>query len=306
MKKELKIIAVLMTILVLASGRSYAAFDAGTSARSIGMGGVRAVLKGADGIYGNPAGICDAENAEFTSMYSDLTGDTRYNMIGAIFKNMSGNWSIGYSGSRTGDLFVTEISADTGLVSAGAPFSYGVDEFSLGYGNLLNERLKYGFRAKYLSRGTELSGMSGNGMNADIGLIYEVHDSTDIGVMVTNAICGDTGSIKWSGGEKEEMPMVVNIGGRYEIGRANFYGEAIIRKTMPAELRFGAEYELVNDICLRGGIDQRNASFYERYTNYAAGVGYSTGNICVDYAYYIDTLVLYNSQHYISIGLSLD
>lgn len=281
--------------------------DIGTSARSIGMGRTYVGIKNVgECVFGNPAGLYGLKRVELVSMYTELSGDVKYTLLGVAWPTNYGKFGVGYASNKIGDIFATTMDATTGRVSTLEPFSYGTDMLVLDYSNKINKNLDYGLRFKYIRKGSTYATVGeGTGMNLDLSMLYKINDDADAGIVIANAISGGVGAIKWSNGFEEDLPLVVDIGGSYRINKAQIYSDLSLRKTMPPELRLGAEYNVWKSLDLRAGVEQRNASPTEKYINFSAGVGYRFDSFRADYAYYYDSLLTYNSRHYISIAFSL-
>ncbi len=283
--------------------------DIGTSARSLGMGrsyvGISDV---GECVFANPAGLYGLKKLELVSMYTDLSGDVKYTLVGVASPTRFGKFGFGYASNKIGDIFATTLDATTGRPTTLEPFSYGTDMFLVDYSDKFNKDLTYGLRLKYVKKGGSIAAAGeGTGMNLDLGLLYRINDDANAGLVIENAIAGGPGAIKWNNGVEEEMPFVLNIGGSYKINRYNarVFSDISFRKTRSYELRLGGEWNAWRSLDLRGGLEQMNASPTEKYMNFSLGVGYRFDSFRVDYAYYLDTLLSYNSRHYISFAISL-
>jgi hypothetical protein len=300
-----------MTLLICLSMPVFAAdvLDIGTSARSLGMGrsyvGISDV---GECVFANPAGLYGLKKLELVSMYTDLSGDVRYTLVGVAAPTRFGKLGFGYASNKIGDIFATTIDATTGRPTTLEPFSYGTDMFLVDYADRINKDLTYGLRFKYLKKGGSIAAAGeGTGMNLDLGLHYRINDDANAGLVIENAIAGGPGAIRWNNGLEEEMPQVVNIGGSYRLSRYNtrIFSDISFRKTRSYELRLGGEWNAWRSLDLRAGIEQMNATPTEKYMNFSLGVGYKFDTFRADYAYYMDTLLSYNSRHYISFAVSL-
>ncbi len=282
--------------------------DIGTSARSLGMGrsyvGISDV---GECVFANPAGLYGLKKLELVSMYTDLSGDVKYTLVGVASPTRFGKLGFGYASNKIGDIFATTIDA-TGRPTTLEPFSYGTDMFLVDYADKFNKDLTYGLRFKYVKKGGSIAAAGeGTGMNLDLGLLYRINDDANAGMVVENAITGGPGAIRWNNGLEEEMPFVFNLGGSYRLKQYNarLFSDLSFRKTRSYEIRLGGEWNAWKSLDLRAGIEQMNASPTEKYMNFSLGVGYKFDSFRVDYAYYLDTLLSYNSRHYVSFAVSL-
>ncbi len=310
MKSIFKIILVAF-VLALAETFVFAAdvLDIGTSARSIGMGRAYVGLAGgAENVFGNPAGLKALKKLELSSMYTNLSGDVTYALVGVgVPKLFGGNIGIGYASNNIADIYATSIDAN-GRATTLEPFTYGTNMLLGVYSSNITKDIEYGIRLKYVKKGGSISAVGeGSGTNLDIGLLYKLNTDATLGLVIENALSGGLGSIKWSNGVEEEMPQVINIGGKYFLRSFNteIYSDLSFRKSSGYEIRIGGEWNAWRNLDFRVGIEQLNASPSEKYINYSLGLGYKLNNLRVDYAYYLDTLLTYNSRHYISIAINL-
>jgi hypothetical protein len=298
------ILALALTVLMLAP-KTASALDIGTSARSMGLGkSFTGIYGAAECVFGNPAGLFDLKRPELFSMYTDLSGDMRHTLVGMAAPAWSGAIGLGYAGSKSGDIFATMIDPDTGRPVESGIFNYGTDNFFLNYAGGITGDLSYGLRLKYVKKGGSIaSAGEGTAVNLDAGLIYRVKERAAFGLAVENVAEGGFGAMKWSGGE-EEIPRVISLGGVYSFENigTSIFSDISLRKTIPPEFRFGCEWNPWKSLDLRAGMENLNAGPEERYTNYSVGVGYGFDSFRADYAYYIDTMLSYNSRHYISIS----
>ena len=300
-----------LAFFALICGSAFAAdvLDIGTSARSLGMG--RAYVGIADVgecVFANPAGLHGLKKLELVSMYTDLSGDVKYTLVGIASPTRFGKLGFGYASNKIGDIFATTLDAVTGRPTTLEPFSYGTDMFLIDYADKINKDLTYGLRFKYLKKGGSIpSAGEGTGMNLDLGLLYRINDDASAGLVIENAIAGGPGAIRWNNGLEEELPQVLNVGGSYRLARYNarIFSDISFRKTRSYELRLGGEWNVWRSLDLRAGLEHMNATASEKYMNYSLGVGYKFDTFRVDYAYYLDTLLSYNSRHYISFAVSL-
>jgi long-subunit fatty acid transport protein len=204
MKKLFVAVALLLTAICIPA---FAAdvLDIGTSARSLGMGrsyvGISDV---GECVFANPAGLYGLKKLELVSMYTDLSGDVKYTLVGVASPTRFGHFGFGYASNKIGDIFATTLDATTGRPTTLEPFSYGTDMFLVDYADKINKDLTYGLRFKYVKKGGSIaSAGEGTGMNLDLGLLYRINDDANAGLAIENAIAGGPGAIKWNNGVEE-------------------------------------------------------------------------------------------------------
>ena len=302
MKKGLLIVVALL----LLSSISYANI-VGTGARSISLGNANStgVLSGTDCLFSNPAGIADMKNVELTSMYGQLKEDVTYTLLGIAVPTKYGTFAIGYSAEKTPDMTSTGLDS-TGKIVAVSSYNYASSVYSLSYANSI-KNIDYGVTLKESVKGFNgVTDGQGQGMNADLGIVVNATDQLKVGLLAQNIITGQSGAIKWQTGISEEQPYSLKAGIGYNVNsKLNILAALESTKDQPSELKAGAEYNLTDNFALRCGVEQKNAGPSEKYYNYSAGAGLKVFGTKVDYAYSHDSLIDYNSRHFVSISIEL-
>lgn len=281
--------------------------DIGAGARSIGLGrAYNAVSADGYSIFANPAGIAGISTKEIVSMFGNMSGDMSYSMLGFIMPLKSGALSIGYAGSKTGDIYSTTVEAATGRIASLSTFNWGNEIYLISYGNRHKERVGYGVTIKYFKKGTsQIKGGEGSGMNVDAGIMYDVNPRLRFGLMAKNILL-KMGSIKWINGNSEELPLEIKSGFHLKLAeKANVLFDLNMKADHPSEIKFGIEWFVRKSLALRFGAEQLASSSSTKYTNLTVGTGIVLGAITVDYAYYYDSLFNYNSRHFISLAIEM-
>jgi len=295
----------ILTIFLALSSVSFA--DAiGSGARSIALGNSNStgILNETACIFSNPAGLARIQISEITSMYGQIKEDITYTLLGVAVPTKFGTFGIGYSAERTPEM------ASTGLDGLGkivqlSTYSYSSGVYSLSYANSIN-KIDYGVTLKesVKSFGGITDGQ-GQGLNADIGVVINANSRIKMGLTAQNVITGSAGAIRWQTGVSEEQPYTLKAGIGYTGIKVNVLAALESTKDRPSELKAGIEYKLSENLALRCGVEQKNASTSEQYYNYSAGAGIKIFGAKVDYAYYHDSLIDYNSRHFVSISIEL-
>ena len=282
--------------------------DIGSGARAIGLGrAYNAVTADGYSLFANPAGLGGLDSFQIVSMYGEISGDVAYTMLGAVVPTKFGVFGVGYAGSKAGDIVVTTIEAN-GRVGSSTTFNYGNDLYLLSYANRFKDSLSYGLTLKSFRKGSsQVSGGEGTGMNADAGLTYDVNKKLRLGLLVKNLFAGSAGAIRWGNGYVEQLPLEFKTGVLVKPrDNLNFLFDLNTKSGYPTEAKAGLEWMVNSYLSLRVGMEQLSASNFVRYINYSGGVGIVFGNIGLDYAYYYDTVLPYNSRHFVSFKISAD
>ncbi|MFA5097395.1 MAG: S-layer homology domain-containing protein [Candidatus Margulisiibacteriota bacterium] len=309
MRNLTRIYAAVFALLFLGFAQavfSAEAIDIGAGARSIGMGrAYNAVTADGYSLFANPAGIAGLNSIQVVSMYGELSGDVSYTQLGAEFPTQYGVFGIGYAGSKAGEIVVSTVDA-TGRIVPFTTFNYGNDLYLFSYGNKYKDRLDYGITLKSFRKGSsQIQGGEGTGMNADAGLTYQVDKRFRLGLSLRNIMMGTLGAIKWGNGYVEQLPIELKLGLALQPREDILCLFDVNSKSeYPSDAKAGIEWNINKNFSLRAGAEQLAASDYSRYINYSAGVGVNYGSIKFDYAYYYDTILSYNSRHFISFAVT--
>ncbi len=299
-------ILVLSAALPLSQKASAAeVLDIGPGARSIGLGRAYVGMYG-DGyaVFGNPASLYGIDRAQILSMYGELTQDVKFTMLGYAVPTQNGAFGFGYASNKAWDLTSTTVDAH-GRVVPLTNFNAGNDMYIFEYANKINNKWSVGGRFKYNVKGSSTVNGTGTGMNADLGVLYSVDDKMKAGLVISNALLGDLGAIRWSNGYVEQQGMGIDLGLGFSKERSSVYGELSSRPGIPIALKVGSEWQAWDNLLLRIGIEQKSVSNSDTYLNYSLGVGYRFKDLNVDYAYYYDGLLPYNSRHFVGFAFLL-
>jgi hypothetical protein len=334
----MKLFIVVSCLLLVISCSALAIVDLteiGVGARPLGMG--KAYVGGVDdatSIFTNPAGLAQNPNLNIISMSGSLLMDVNYMLIGASDITPLGKFGIGYVNASVGSIPIMEITGSgsesvivqtdsTDYSSSIILFSYGtkLSRFLRGRGDNISfgGSLKY-FLQGFSGGGTTMQDATGTGMDADIGLIWEMNRWAKLGFTLSNCLSQDLGGkFVWhKNKEVESIPAVFRSGGEFKI-----LGKSAIRENENHELRLLLDYETARDpgrpavwhagieysplkvLALRIGIDQKPKAT-EAGTgvddNLTLGVGLKYLGFTFDYAYHQFGELAENTSHFFSIG----
>ena len=71
----------------------------------------------------------------------------------------------------------------------------------------------------------------------------------------------------------------------------------------PALLHGGFEYNPIDFLSIRGGIDQDPLNLGDSVSNFTAGIGIKVAGVSFDYAYKQDNQIESNARHYFSLSM---
>lgn len=296
----------------------------GFGARGIGMGNaMSAVTNGNLVSYYNPALSPFQQNNYAQVGYSFLSLDRSLNFLNFTrkfdfysIKDYSGDRKPSRTAGISAGLINSGVSGIDGRDNQGlktGDLSTSENQFFLSVANRFSEKLSIGIGVKfyYYSLYEEVSSTA---LGLDIGALYKINDNWNFSLMVSDINSKyewDTTPIYEQEGltTRDEFPMLMKGGIAYfnpdiklltafEYERSNF-GTNIIR--------FGAEYNIYENLFLRGGIDQLNLSNTDSGLKPSLGFSYSKAFgdflVGVDYAFMIEQ---YSPTDRHIIGLSFN
>ena len=294
--RTLGICIIALLLAVSAFGAKYAGepFALGVGARALAMGG--ATVAGpfdASGGYWNPAGL------------NHLTGHNLIAMHAETFGSLLNHDFIGYARRRNDDMYMVR--------------SYGVYFYYLGGGGIkitdidpvsrrqyvvreeshgdympavsaagkINERIDVGITVRMIYR--DMPNITGYGLTADIGALYDIHPKARLGLMVTDLF---SGFIRYSGGTTESILPTVKPGLLLHHAISDFTGRLAVSGDIKFEgiqsaaqywagkisldMHYGLELSYREMIFGRAGFD---------IGNFTGGVGVDINRITIDLAY---------------------
>src|SRR3989339_316581 len=231
-------------VCLLASS-AFAALDIseiGEGARPLGLG--RAFVGLADdasAIFTNPAGLGRNNNLNIVSMTGQMMSDANYVMLGAADLSPIGKVGIGFVNVSVGSIPMTTIegsgaSLEVKLRSDSPYAEYNNSLIFLSYGSKLSRFLRnnagsnfsIGTNLKFMLQGyagggTPMQDVAGGGMDADLGLLWDVNNWLNLGLNLKNFLpTSFGGKFVWKarGGNPEiveSIPMTTHAGARFKL-----------------------------------------------------------------------------------------
>lgn len=282
----------------------------GFGARGIGMGNaMSSITEGNLVSYYNPALIVYQENNSFQTSYSFLSVDRSLNFLNFTkrFEFYSSKDSlIGNPKPRaTAGISVGIINAgvskidgrDNNGIKTG-DLSTSENQFFLGLANRFSEKLSIGIAIKfyYYKLYEEIST---NSVGFDAGALYRINDQWNVSLMISDI----NSKYKWDtspvyelqgSSTEDKFPLLKKIGVRYKNKILGLIASAELENSNAETniLRIGAEYNLIERLFVRAGIDQFNLSNSDSPAKPAFGFSYfdEFGKITfgINYAFMIE------------------
>jgi hypothetical protein len=297
----------------------------GFGARGIGMGNAMStIIEGNLVSYYNPALIVYQENNSFQTSYSFLSLDRSLNFLSftrkfefysskdSVIENPKPRATAGVSiGIINGGVSKIDGRDNQGIKTG--DLSTSENQFFLGLANKFSDKLSIGIAVKfYYYRLYEK--VNSNSVGFDIGALYRVNDQWNVSLMVSDI----NSKYKWDTkpvydlegtSYEDKFPLLKKVGVSYRNKDLGLIASAEFENSNAETniLRVGAEYNLIENLLIRGGIDQFNVSNSDFLSKPALGFSYSkffgTVSVGVDYAFVIEQYSPYDRH---IIGLSIN
>lgn len=290
------IFAVLVLISVPAHSAKYAGepFSLGVGGRALAMGG--ATIAGpfdASAGYWNPAGLNYISGHNIIAMHAETFGSLLNHDFVAYSRNRddsqfvikSYGFYFYYLGG--GGIKITDLDPATGRPYVVREESHGDFLLAGSLAGKVKDRVDVGISVKVIYR--DLDTISGYGLTADVGALYQLNEFARIGLTVTDLT---SGFIRYSGGNTESILPTVRPGVllshkiRDFTGRLAFTGDIKFEGIREAaqfhagdisfDTHFGMEISYTEMAFGRAGFD---------IGNFTAGAGLAVRRIKIDLAY---------------------
>jgi len=282
----------------------------GFGARGIGMGNaMSAITTGNLVSYYNPALTVFQEGNSFQTSYSFLSLDRSLNFLNFTRKfdfysekdSLDENARPRSTAGFTLGIINSGVSNIDGRDNNGIKtdeLSTSENQFFLGLANRFSEKLSIGLNIKlyYYKLYEEISS---TGIGIDAGALYKINDQLNAAIMVSDINSKykwDTSPVYEQEGKSTEdkFPLLIKIGVGYQNKEIGLNAGIDCENSDAGTniIRFGAEYNIFENLYLRGGVDQLDVSNTDRPARPALGFSYfknfSDIIIGVDYAFMIE------------------
>lgn len=281
----------------------------GFGARGIGMGNaMSSVTTGNLVSYYNPAVSPFQENNSFQTGYTFLSLDRSLNFLSFTRKfdfYSSKDSSEDRKPTSTAGISAGIINSGVGAIDGrdnnGLPteeLSTSENQFFLSVSNRFSKKLSLGVAVKfyYYKLYEEITS---SGVGLDIGALYKVNDNWNISLMLSDLNSKyewDTSPVYEQQGltSTDKFPLLKKIGVSYYHPETKLLASVEFENSNARSniIRAGAEYNIYENLFIRGGIDQLNLSNTDSGIKPALGFSYSKSfdgiSIGVDYAFMIE------------------
>jgi outer membrane protein W len=259
--------------------------------------------------YYNPALSVFQENNSFQTSYSFLSLDRSLNFLN--FTRRFDFYSSKDTSKEKGEPRSTA-GVSIGIINAGVgnidgrdnqgihteELSTSENQFFLGLGVKLSRKLALGLNAKFYYYKL-YEDVSSSGVGLDIGALYTLNEEWNISLVITdlnskydwetNSIYGQDGT-----STKDKFPLLKKIGVSYHNEGSDVIAAAEFENSNAGTniIKVGIEYNIYENLFVRGGVDKFNLSNTDATAKPALGFSYSENFgslvIGVDYAFMIE------------------
>lgn len=324
MKK--KIITILSLVLVISlhaqpefssiASKPGAFSRMGFGARGIGMGNaMSAVTTGELNSYYNPALNSFQEGRSFHTSYSFLSLDRSLN-----FLNFTTKFGDGEGGRAIPGITVGIINAGVDNIDArdnqGNKFdnlSTSENQFFLSLSNRFSKKFAIGvaFKFYYYKLYEDITASS---LGFDIGALYLLNDNITLSFMISDINSKyewDTSNLYGTSGNTttNKFPILKKIGVAYKFDEPNIIASLEFENSNAETnyIRVGAEYNIFENLYVRGGVDRINISNFDIPVRPALGFSYfyqlSIGVVGINYAFAIEPYSSFD-QHIVGLNIN--
>jgi hypothetical protein len=261
----------------------------------LGAGGAGiAVVRGAETLYYNPAGLAGLPGISFSSFYASQMGVANYSAFCLALRGFAVAAELYNTGSISGYDAVGNPTSELGYSSTAYMFGFGLEPSMFSFLPKLPLAFSIGGMLKGVS--TKIADVAGSGFAFDLAFRTTFPPMSLGPVAVTDAAFGVTlanlfGGITYDG-TQDSLPMDIGLG-----LSARLFGVVLIAADahLTGSLGIGVTYEPVPTLALRLGVLTKGGM------SLTAGVGLNVAGFLIDYAFVSHAV---GPTH--RIGLTLD
>jgi len=207
---------IVLFLAVPAFGAKYAGepFALGVGARALAMGGatVAGPFDGSTG-YWNPAGLNHLNGHNLIAMHAETFGSLlNHDYIGYVQSREDSIYMVRSYGAYFyylggGGIMITDIDPVSRRQYVVREESHGDFMLAASAAGKIRDRIDFGVTVRIIYR--DMPSLTGYGLTADIGALYDVHPNARLGLVVTDLF---SGFIRYSGGTTESILPTVKPG----------------------------------------------------------------------------------------------
>jgi len=299
MKRTYTFLGVALLVAGLGLGASaenaVSVLDIAPGVGQLGAGGAGiAVVRGAETLYYNPAGLAGLPGISFSSFYASQMGVASYSAFSLALRGFAVAAELYSSGGISGYDTAGNPTSELGYSSSAYMFGFGVDPSMFSFLPKLPVSFSVGGVLKGIS--TKIADTTGGGVAFDLAFRTTFPPMSLGPVAVTDAAFGITLANLFGGlsydATQDSLPMDIGLG-----LSARLFSVVLVAADvhLAGSLGIGVTYEPVPTLALRLGILSKGE------TSITAGVGLNVAGFLIDYAFVSHSV---GATH--RIGLTLD
>ena len=278
-----------------ASEMASTVLDIAPGVGQMGAGGAGiAVVRGAETVYYNPAGLAELPGISFSSFYASHMGVANYTAFSLALRGFAIAAELYDSGSIPGYDSAGNPTTNLSYSSSAYMFGFGVDPSMFSFLPKMPIAFSLGGLLKGVS--STIADVSGSGFAFDLSFRMDIPPMSLGPLAITDAAFGVTlqnlfGGVSY-GSTQETLPMDIGLG-----ATARLLGTVMVAADLhlAGSVAFGITYEPVPTLALRLGVLSKGQ------TSLTAGVGLNVQGFLIDYAFVSGAV---GPTH--RIGLTLD
>lgn len=277
------------------------------TSRGLSMGcAISAILDNPDGLLLNPGAMIGIEKNRFSlKSESSMRDVRRFSYMAIVPMHQRHILSMAYAGVGVGDIRVFDYDGNDVVLRDVA--SYAEEGWFLGYAYKLDAQWSLGITGKHYRNTLNVDpsiyyngGAEGN--DFDIGSVYRMNNNTSFsgGFKNLGSAVYSGGTLKWNNGYRESYDFGPYLGASHLLQDNTLLLAMDIRgsKLFKNIFSLGAEYKPHPMFAGRIG--------YNSLYAFSFGLGFTTHDIVIDYAYVPDFASAMDNKHYISFSYSFD
>jgi len=277
-----------------------------TGVRPIALGNAyMGLADDGSGIFTNPAGLAALNKMNLTSYYYTAPGDISFAAVGGVWPGvLGGTVGIGYRNRSQANVLVS-----TETVTAAD------QDFIFTYLKCLRPNISVSGDLRYVVTGysKDVAGyesLYGGGLALGAGLKYQPRPGLGLGLDVKNF----TGQISYKNGATDNLPLRIAVGASLKVlgenGLRQYQKHSLLMNFDLSKnsdfqqylLHLGLEWEPVEILAVRFGINQTPNGISQTYNDLTFGVGLKYAGVTFDYAQYRRSDPTQAVTQYFSLG----
>ena len=273
--------------------------EVGTSATTIGKGGIQGFDHTSNSIFENPATLVYTPKIGVSSFMTNLFGEYNIMAMSGSMETKFGTFGLGLVQGGVNGLSNTSVSG--GFIQEDGTFSFQDLIFKLGYSTRLSPDLSMGVGCSYYQK--SISTVSGTGVGCDYG-IYYVGPLGDASVIVRNMFGG---AVRYSSDVSEALPSQLVFSGRVPYEDYKLYGQCKLQTNKPLLTSFGVSSSVfgVPSLSWMAGYKQ----FWvlnKAQSCVTFGMTFTVAPLSIQYAFEPSNFVEQSGKHYLSFSTEID